>query len=154
MLLNAPGYLFSVPGGVLSLVGLVIMAVAYSGVEIGGVGIGIHSMIAGSLLTLVGTQVGSLGVFATVASDPIRRPDDPITEGLLERVRLEHGATAGVLLFGAGAAYTAFLFGGWVSSGFSRLPLLMADIAAFTVIVLGIQLVFGSFFLSAIAERT
>jgi hypothetical protein len=30
----------------------------------------------------------------------------------------------------------------------------MADIAAFTVIVLGIQLVFGSFFLSAIAERT
>ena len=154
MLLNAPGYLFSVPGAVMSMVGLLIMGVAFSGVEVGGLSIGIHSMIAGSLLTLVGVQVASLGVFATVASDPIRRPDDPITEWLLERLRLEYGATAGLVLFGTGAAYTAFLFGGWITSGFSQLPLLMADIAAFTLIVLGVQLVFGSFFLSAVAGRT
>jgi len=154
MLLNAPGYLFSVPGAVMSMVGLLIMGVAFSGVEVGGLSIGIHSMIAGSLLTLVGVQVASLGVFATVASDPIRRPDDPVTEWLIDRVRLEHGATAGLLVFGAGAAYTTFLFGGWVSSGFNQLPLVMADIAAFTLIVLGLQLVFGSFFLSSIGGRT
>jgi len=154
MLLNAPGYLFSVPGAVMSMVGLLIMGVAFSGVEVGGLSIGIHSMIAGSLLTLVGVQVASLGVFATVASDPIRRPDDPVTEWLIDRVRLEHGATAGLLVFGAGAAYTVFLFGGWVSSGFNQLPLVMADIAAFTLIVLGLQLVFGSFFLSSIGGRT
>jgi hypothetical protein len=56
-------------------------------------------------------------------------------------------------MFGAGAAYTAFLLGGWVTSGFTQLPLLMADIAAFTAIVLGLQVVFGSFFLSAVAGR-
>jgi hypothetical protein len=152
MLLNAPGYLFSVPGMLIAGLGVVVMAFAYSGLEIAGFSIGVHSMIVGSLSTLVGFQVASLGVFATVASDPIRRPEDPVTEWVTENIQLEHGATAGVVLFGAGAAYGTLLFVGWASSGFSELPLLMADILAFTAILLGVQMVFGSFFMSIVAE--
>jgi hypothetical protein len=153
MLLNAPGYLFSVPGIIIAMVGLVVMVTAYTGVEFGGLSVGVHSMIAGSLATLVGVQIVSFGVFATITSDPIRKPDDPITGWITEHAQLAHGATAGLLLFGAGGAYGAFLLSEWVSSGFSKLPLLMADIVAFTGIVLGIQIVFGAFFMSAIAKN-
>jgi hypothetical protein len=40
----------------------------------------------------------------------------------------------------------------WVESGFTDLPLVSADIVAFTLIVLGIQTVFGSFFASIVSE--
>ncbi|MFC6861885.1 glycosyltransferase [Halomicroarcula sp. GCM10025817] len=152
MLINAPGYLFSVPGLVTAALGGVLMLVAASGISIGGVSLGTHSMIAGSLLSIVGFQVVSLGVFATVASDPIRRPSDPVTDWLVEKFRLERSALAGVLMFGAGAGYALYLASRWVSSGFTRLPLFMADIIAFTAIVLGLQVVFSAFFMSTIAS--
>jgi hypothetical protein len=152
MLVNAPGYLFSIPGLLMVAAGVLVMALSLGDVSLGATSFGIHSMIAGSMLTLVGAQVGSLGVFATVASDPIRAPDDPLTMWLTEHVRLEHGATAGLVLFAAGAAYGTVMVGQWVASGFTRLPILMVDIAAVTAIVLGIQLVFSSFFLSVVAD--
>jgi len=38
----------------------------------------------------------------------------------------------------------------WVSSGYEDLPLIDQDIAAFTLLVIGLQTIFYSFFLSAI----
>jgi hypothetical protein len=155
MLLNAPGYLFSVPGAVLMALGVLVMGMVATEAAIPGVGVslGPHSMLAGSLLTIVGYQIASLGVFATVAGDPIRKPRDAVTEWIVEHVRLEQGATAGLALFAGGSVYGTYLLVQWVTSGFTRLPLMMADVLAFTAIVLGIQTVFSSFFLSAVAKR-
>jgi len=60
-------------------------------VALGEVTLGVNSMIAGSLSAIVGVQVGSLGVFATVASDPIQRPEDPITSWITQYATLERG---------------------------------------------------------------
>jgi hypothetical protein len=150
MLVNAPGYLFSVPGLLLTIFGVAVMTVAHTGVALGEVTLGTNSMIAGSLATIVGTQVGSLGVFATVASDPIQRPDDPLTTGITEYATLERGATAGVIVFAAGGAYASWLVGDWILSGFGSVPFTSAALIAFTVVVVGIQLVFSSFFLSMV----
>nr|WP_321576064.1 glycosyltransferase family 2 protein [Halosolutus gelatinilyticus] len=152
MLVNAPGYLFSVPGALLSVFGLAIMAIAASSVTIGGINLGIHSMIAGSLFTIVGYQVASLGVFATVASDPIRKPRDPITERVTESLSLERGATFGLGIFALGGGYASLLVYQWISSGFSSIAFTMGSLAAFTAIVLGFQTVFSSFFLSAVNQ--
>ncbi|WP_458208917.1 glycosyltransferase family 2 protein [Haladaptatus sp. NG-SE-30] len=152
MLVNAPGYLFSVPAMVLSGIGLLVMALAYFGISIGGVHVGLHSMIAGSLLAIGGYQVGSLGVFATVAGNPIKQSQQPVMGWLLKRLQLEHAATLGLLMFAGGATYAGYLLVQWVTSGFVELPLLMDDIVAFTAIILGVQTVFSSFFMSAIAE--
>jgi hypothetical protein len=152
MLVNAPGYLFTVPGAVMGALGIVVMLLAFFGVGVGNTTFGVHSMIAGGLLTIVGHQVASLGVFATVATNPIRRPDDPATTLITERVGLEQGATAGLLVFGAGATYAFFLVAQWAQSGFTRLPFVNADVAAFVAIVVGLQILFNSFFLSAIAS--
>jgi len=150
MLVNAPGYLFSAPGLVLGLLGIAIMGTAVSGVSLGAVTLGPHSMIAGSLLTLVGFQVLSMGVFATVTSDPIQQPSDRLTSWLSRGLRLDRGATVGLALSGAGTVYAAVLVSQWVTSGFAQLPLVMADILAFTAIVLGLQTVFNSFLMSAV----
>ncbi|WP_049804974.1 glycosyltransferase family 2 protein [Natrinema pellirubrum] len=150
MLVNAPGYLFSAPGLLLGLAGLVVMGIAYTGVSIGNATLGTHSMIAGSLLTIVGYQVASLGVFATVASDPIQKPTDPITERVTTSLSLEHGATAGLVLFGVGSLYAAALVSQWITNGFASLEFTMSSLIAFTAIIIGLQTVFSSFFLSAI----
>jgi len=154
MLVNAPGYLFSVPGIVMGALGALVMGLAISGTTIGGVRVGPHSMIGGSLLLLVGFQALSMGVFATVTSNPIRKPSDPLTGWLVDNLRLERGATAGLALFGSGAVYAGYLATRWIASGFTRLPLLMADIAAFTAIVLGLQTVFSAFFMSTVVATT
>jgi glycosyltransferase involved in cell wall biosynthesis len=148
MLLNAPGYLFSIPGTVIGVVGVLIMALSYFGVSLDGWSIGIHSMIAGCVLTMVGYQVGSFGVFATLTSDPIRTPENSPTEWVVDHLRLKHGLLVGGALFTAGAGYAAYLFGSWVTTGGSNLPLLNEDILALSALVLGLQTVFTAFFLS------
>ena len=150
MLVNAPGYLFSVPGLLLTLFGIAVMTLAHTGMALGEVTLGINSMIAGSLATIVGTQVGSLGVFATVASDPIQQPDDPLTTGITKYATLERGATAGVIVFAVGGVYASWLVGDWILSGFGSVPFTSAALIAFTAVVVGIQLVFSSFFLSTV----
>ncbi|TKX84364.1 glycosyltransferase family 2 protein [Halorubrum sp. SS5] len=150
MLVNAPGYLFSVPGLLLTLFGVAVMTIAHTGVALGSVTLSVNSMIAGSLATIVGTQVGSLGVFATVASDPIQQPTDPITTGITQYATLERGATAGVIAFAAGGAYATWLVVDWIASGFGAVPFTSAALLAFTAVVVGVQLVFSSFFLSAV----
>ncbi|RQG96032.1 glycosyltransferase family 2 protein [Natrarchaeobius chitinivorans] len=150
MLVNAPGYLFLVPGLVLGVFGVLVMGTAASGVSVSGVNLGIHSMIAGSLLAIIGYQVSSLGVFAAVASDPIQKPSDPITRRVIGSLSLERGATAGLLVCGVGGLYAGLLVYQWVSSGFGSLAFTIGALGAFTAIVLGMQTVFSSFFLSAV----
>jgi hypothetical protein len=152
MLLNAPGYLFSVPGALMGILGMLVMGAAFSDVSLGGVTFGMHTAIAGSLLAIVGYQVGSMGVFATVASDPIQRPDDPFTEFVLDHLTLERMATIGLAVFSGGAVYATWLVARWASSGFTQLPMVSGDILAFTAIVVGVQTVFNAFFLSAVGD--
>jgi len=152
MLLNAPGYLFSVPGMVLGLFGMLLMAGVAFGVPGSSVTLGPNTMIAGSLFTIVGYQVASMGAFATVSGDPIRKPDDPVTEFVVDRLSLERGATAGIVVGGAGAVYAGYLVVTWAQSGFTSVPFTVASLLAFTAIVIGVQTVFSAFFMSAVAS--
>ena len=115
-----------------------------------GVMFGIHSMIAGSLLAIVGYQALHLGVFATIAGTSISKPKDRITTLIVKQVTLERGAVFGLSMLGVGGFYATYLLAQWASSGFTDLPLLKSDIAAFTVIVLGVQTMFYSFFMETI----
>lgn len=152
MLVNAPGYLFSVPGIVLGVTGLLIMLGAFLEVGVGQISFGVRSMIAGSLLVLVGYQVASMGVFATIAGNPIRKPTDIMTRVIVNHLSLERGTTFGLAVFTVGAAYASYMIVEWITIGYvsSRV---IGDIFALTLIVVGLQTVFGSFFMSSIAQR-
>ncbi len=157
MLANAPGYLFSLPGVVLTTVGTVVMALAFFSVQLpglgaGGVSPGVRSMVAGGLLTIVGYQAASLGVFSTLASDPVRRPDDRVTNWIVTHISLERGGLVGLGLFAGGGAYAVSLLYRWMTGGYEMLPALTHDVLAFVVIMLGVQTIFSSFFIHIVED--
>jgi hypothetical protein len=154
MLLNAPGYLFTGPAIGLGIVGVAMMVLSVMNRPVGGVFFGQHTMIAGSLAVILGYQIGSLGLFSAVAAEPIRSPRDPVTEFVLDRFQLEHGTTLGLGLFTVGALYTTYLVVQWVQSGYTELPIVPMNLLAFTALVLGVQTVFHSFFLSLLGGRS
>ena len=150
MLVNAPGYLFSVPGIAVALGGIGIMSGAGLGFPVEGISLGINSMIAGSLLLILGTQVSLMGVLATVIGDPIQEPTNRFSAVVADHATLERGATLGVGVFGVGAVYATWLIAGWVRSGFGAVPFTGAALGSFTAIVIGAQVVFSSFLLSCV----
>lgn len=153
MLLNAPGYLFSAPGFVLALVGAVLMGLAATGVELGSARFGIRTLVAGSLFVITGTQVASFGIYATIASDPIRRPRDPVTGFVTDRMTLETGVFTGLVVFALGAGYATWTVARWIASGYALTPSVGPSLLAFTGIVVGVQTVFGSFFIGVISGK-
>jgi hypothetical protein len=134
------------------LLGSLLMGLSAFGFSPGGATFGIHTMIAGSLLVVVGYQTAILALFSTVAADPIRKPTDPLTRWIQGNFSLEGGATLGLALFGAGAAYGTYLVYGWVTSGFGAVPFGAVNMVAFTLVVVGVETVFASFHLSALSD--
>ena len=65
MLVHAPDYLFIYPASIIMLIGVTLMALAFLNVYIGYTP-GTHSMIAGSLLTILGYQTLFFGAFARI----------------------------------------------------------------------------------------
>lgn len=152
MLVNSPRNLFTVPATVTVVSGLIVMLLGFWNVKVYGQPIGIHSLIAGSLLTVVGYQVG----WFAVLTDTVDTVEESRTR-LIRRVQrgfsLERGASVGVATLLAGVCVAIYLIVRWIQSGFVELPSIRADVVAFTTIVVGIQTVFGSFFMDMLQSR-
>ena len=154
MLLYAPSYLFILPGALLFVFGMALVLLIGVGLsKFGPIGLGIHSMIASSLLAIAGYQIIFLGLAGKVYRAKMDMRSDRITEFVVKRLSLERGATIGLLIFLAGLAYTVYLVWRWVCGGFKDLPMLNQDVLAFTLLVIGLQTIFHSFFLSMLSER-
>ena len=154
MLLYTPKHLYILPGFTLLMLGIFLMLSAYFHINIGYTP-GPHSMILGSLLTIVGYEIFMLGIFAGVYG---KRNDffelDSITKAILKHTSLERGVLFGAAFFIIGFAYSLHLVLNWMGSGFKSLPLNGQDMIGFTLIVIGIQTIFFSFFLSLIGSAS
>lgn len=138
MLLYAPTYLFEYPSILLFSLGVFLMASALLNLNIGFTP-RTNSMIAGSLLTLVGYQVFFFGTFTKM-----------IQGGSLPKsFTLERGATAAILIFAVGFAWTVKLVSEFIGSGVS--PPVEQSIIGFSLMILGLQTFFSSFMLSIIS---
>jgi len=153
MLLFSPSYLYFIPGLALFLFGLLVLLLSYFHVNVGFTP-GIHSMIAGSLAVIVGYQILCLGLFAGIYGKKHNLfESNGITEFIFERVSLERGATVGVAILLGGFAYSLHLFINWMSSGYTELPMSGQDMIGFTLLVIGLQTIFFSFFFSMIGGK-
>lgn len=150
MLVNAPGYLFSAPAMLLGLLGSLLMGLSLAGTGVGGVTFGLETMIVGSLLTVAGFQVGSLAVFSSVATNPIRQPSDPITKWLQGSFELERGASLGLLVFGVGALGLAYGAISGTITGYAPVSPASVVLLASTVTLIGLLTVFSSFFMGMV----
>jgi glycosyltransferase involved in cell wall biosynthesis len=154
MLLHSSTFLFLIPGLALLLLGLAIMLPLATGpVHAFGLTWYIHAMIAGSLATLVGAQIVQLGLFARSYALLYLNEHDPLMERLWTRVRLEHGLLLGAGLTLIGGGVLVAIFAEWASGGFRELGRVHEALFGMTLVGLGVQTLFGSFFLSVLGLR-
>ena len=156
MTLNAPGYLFSVPGMLFCVAGVILLSASFVEPTIGEIQLGPGAAIAGGLLLITGYQVASLTVFSIFVGHPIQEVRDPITTWVADNLTLERGMTVGLMLFVAGVAVLLVLLFDWtfgiVPVGGVEIPTIRSSVVALTVIIIGLQTVFYSFFLTYIEE--
>ena len=149
MLLYSPSWLYLVPGSIMLLLGVIGMLVLATGPsDVFGRTWQIHTMLGFVALTLIGAQVIQLGVFARTYARVGIGECDALLERLGRHVRLEHG-----LLVGGGLALLAVagLVGvgvEWAAHGFGTLGRAYETALLATALGLGIQIVFGAFFLA------
>jgi hypothetical protein len=158
MLLYSPSWLYLVPGSVLLLLGVAGMLVLASGpVDVFGRTWQIHTMLWCVALTLIGAQVIQLGVFARTYARVRIGERDPLLDRIGRRLRLEHGLLAGGALFALAVAGLAAVAIEWAADGFGALGRTYETALLVTVLGLGLQIVFGAFFLALLtmplAER-
>jgi len=152
MLVNTPGHIFSLPGTAFSLIGLVLLVVSVSGVGVGQYSPGVLTTIASGLALITGFQFWCLAVFSATADTGIRKPSDQVTQWAKEHVRLEHGMSLGVSISAIGLVYLCSVLFVWTTAGYAALPSVKTIVIAFISIVLGMQIMSSSFFLSALGS--
>jgi hypothetical protein len=153
LLVHSPTYLFIVPALTMLAIGVLIMLTVLTRIEILGRQWDVHTMIAGSLLAIVGTQVVGLGLCAHAYGTDYLGEKDPWFDRMRARFRLEHGLMLGALVALAGLAFAGVVIGIWVHRGFGALSEVRLAILAATFIVVGIQIFFSSFLISIIGLR-
>jgi len=150
MLMYSPTHLFLIPGAGLMLIGLVLSIVLLRGpIFIGGRGYSFHLSILGSLLTLLGFQIINLGLYAKAYSfKQYFERGDKFIEKFYTYFRLEWGLVIGFSLFMVGLLMDFFILYSWIKGGFGALLQVSKASFATTLMVMGVQIIFSSFFLS------
>jgi glycosyltransferase involved in cell wall biosynthesis len=153
LFLFSPRWLFFYPGLALMLVGVVTMIALLPGtLEIFGTGFDVHTMVYASAMTVVGYQAILFAVFARIyAMTEGFLPTQPWLGKLIDRVSLETGLLCGAALILGGVALAIVTLGIWSGRGFSELDYrdtLRLVIPSSTMLMLGVQTVLASLFLS------
>jgi glycosyltransferase involved in cell wall biosynthesis len=150
MLLYAPNWLFLLPGAALGVLGLALVFWLLPGPRhVGRVTLDIHTMIFGVFFTLLGAQILSIGAFAKVFSYAERFDHGGVSlKRALRSVTLESGLALGAALFLCGLGGCAWITWSWAASGFGELHQVRQILFWAMWLFLGVQIVFGSFFLS------
>jgi hypothetical protein len=153
MLLYNPNFLFLLPGFLVALAGAATMAAVLAHSSLFGHTFYVHTMIAGSLLLVVGTQLLAFGLCGRVYAVNHLGDRDPWLERRIARFRLEHGLLLGGSVTLAGTVLGGFIVAKWVARGLGSLSEERVTILAATLVIVGIQVFFTSFLLSILSLR-
>jgi glycosyltransferase involved in cell wall biosynthesis len=152
LFLYSPTHLFLIPGAALLGLGLAFVIALVGGpIRVGPLFLDIHFMVLGSLLALVGAQIAALGLYAKSLAFALDIQPLDRTLRVLRRVfSLERGLLAGSALFGVGFAVDAWIAATWLASGLGALDEVRPALFALTAMLLGMQIMFSSLFLSTV----
>ena len=153
LLLYSPRWLFYYPGTLLVLLGTFLFGWLLPGPRhFLNIEFDVHTLLYASGFILLGTQAIMFGFFARVfAISEGLMPRDPRLEARLNGLYLEKGLIAGTLLTLCGVAGSLLALGAWRSLGYGPLDVSSSErlvIPAVTMLLLGGQMIMGSFFLS------
>jgi glycosyltransferase involved in cell wall biosynthesis len=151
-LMYSPRWLFLVPGLMLVVLGFLGYAAALPGVAIAGATLGVHTLLVASMALVVGSQLAQLAVFAkTFAITERLVPEGRLMRWFNREGTLERGLIAGCVLVAIGLSLIGATAWQWGSTGFGALEYartMRCVIPGTTMVVLGTQTIFSSFFLS------
>ena len=153
LLVHSPNHLFIVPGAVLAGVGTVIVVFVGAGLDFFGRAWGLHALIGGALLMIVGTQVLALGLCAHAYGTYFMGEQDPWFDRMRARFRLEHGLLLGGLFALVGLVIGLVIVATWIAHGFGSLADEHLAVIAASLLIVGIQIFFSSFLLSILGLR-
>jgi glycosyltransferase involved in cell wall biosynthesis len=148
LLVHSPTHLFLVPGAFMALFGACVMLTVVAQLNVLGRSWDIHTMVAGAMLLIVGSQVLALGLAARAYGVYFLGERDPWFDWMRARLRLEHGLLLGSVIFLAGLVVSGVIVGIWANRGFGDLSEARLAVLAATLIIIGIQIFFSSFLLS------
>ena len=153
LLVHSPTHLFLLPGALLALLGVIVSAVSLSGVEVLGREWQLHSMVAGALFMIVGTQVVALGLCAHAYGTYFMGEKDPWFDRMRARFHLEHGLALGGAITLIGFVMAGVIVVRWLERGLGELSEERLAVLAASLIIVGIQVFFSSFLLSILGLR-
>jgi hypothetical protein len=160
MLLYSPRWLFLVPGVFLFMLGSGLAArLSLGDFHAGGIAFTVGTLSVASMTIIVGFQLVAFAFFVKVfAIAEGLLPDDPKLTRVFKIFTLEKGILSGTAVLIAGIALLLRAVWIWHQAHYGPLPdtgeNLRRVIPATTLIVLGIQVVFSSFFMSVLGLKT
>jgi glycosyltransferase involved in cell wall biosynthesis len=153
LLVHSPNHLFIGPGALLAGLGTIIVVAVGAGVDFFGRAWGVHALIGGTLLMIVGTQVLALGLCAHAYGTYFMGEKDPWFDRMRSRFRLEHGLLLGGAFVLLGVVMGGLILATWISHGFGSLADEHLAVIAATLMIVGIQIFFSAFLLSILGLR-
>ncbi len=153
LLVHSPTHLFLIPGAFVSLFGAIVAIISLAQIDVLGRQWQLHTMIASSLLMIVGTQIVSLGLCAHAYGTYFMGEKDPWFDRMRRRFHLEDGLLLGTAVAGVGLLAAAAIVGRWIADGAGALSEERLAILAATLIIIGVQIFFSSFLLSILGLR-
>ena len=150
LLIHSPTWLFLLPGALLALVGTFGAAVVLTQIELFGREWEFHALIASVAALIVGAQILQIGIFARAFALYYLGEHDSLIDFARRHLRLEHGIVAGAALLLVGFVIAAIVFVTWIDRGFGALSEERLALVGLTLMILGLQAVFGAFFLSVL----
>jgi glycosyltransferase involved in cell wall biosynthesis len=153
LLVHSPTYLFLIPGAFMVVLGALISLTVLAQINVFGRPWELHTMIAGSLLLVIGAQVLTLGLCARAYGTYVLGEHDPWFDRMSARLKLEHGLLAGAVVMTVGLVIIGAIFVQWGQQGFGELGGERLAVLAATLVIVGIQIFFASFLLSILGLR-
>jgi glycosyltransferase involved in cell wall biosynthesis len=159
LLLFSPRWLFLYPGLTVFALGLLGMAwLLPMQRQFFGASLDIHSLLYASLAVVLGFQTVFFWIFAKIYGMRERIvPKDELFVRLMSGLTLERGLIAGVLMILGGIGLSILAIGGWIGSDFGPLSpsqTMRIAIPATTLLMIGVQTVYASFFVSFLGIRS
>ena len=152
--------LFLAPGLLLSAMGIVFAAaLSVKDLRISGVELNVGTLMMAGMAIIVGVQLVAFAFFTRVfAVAEGLLPEDPRLARIFKIFTLERGIAAGLAVFLAGTILFLRALWLWKQVHFGLLPSteenLRRLIPAATLMILGIQGIFSSFFMSVLGLKT
>jgi glycosyltransferase involved in cell wall biosynthesis len=158
LLLYSPRWLFLYPGLLLMLLGALASGWLLVGPRVvEGITFDVHTLLYAALAIIVGYQTVNFAVFTKVFGiTEGLLPEDRRLTRLFRHITLETGLIAGGLLFVGGLGLSIYALSSWEARSFGPLDpsrTLRLVIPAATLIMVGLQTILSSFFLSILGLK-